>query len=75
MFAKWVPRRSSREMRVADDLTHNLLSELNPEEIHAYIAQGFVEFPPPILNWMMSPRPDQGLGKKCMEWISNNCSN
>ena len=69
LFAKWVPRRSSRETRVADDLTHNILSELTSQELQAYVDSGMVSFPPPICSWMASPRPDQGLGRKCLDWM------
>ena len=69
---KWERRRSSRETRISDNLTHNLLEELDDKEIDAYIEKGFVKFPPPILNWMASPGSDLSLGRKCLDWLEDS---
>ena len=68
LYATWTPRRSSRETRIADNLTHNLLSELSLEEIQDYVKGGMVSFPEPIRKWMAAPKPDQGLGRRCIKW-------
>ena len=67
--AEWEARRSSRGGRVADDLSHNLMEDLSEGEIAAYLSQGLLRFPQPIFVWMSSPRPDVGLGARCLRWI------
>ena len=67
--AVWEPRRSSRPTRIADNLTHNLLEELDEEEIVSYLNRGQVTFPAPLLEWMSSPQPDQRLGLQCLRWV------
>ena len=69
--ANWEPRRSSRPTRIADDLTHNLLLELNEKEVDAYIERAEVSFPQPILAWMKSPHEDLSLGNKCLKWLES----
>ena len=71
LYDKWVRRRSCRGAVVADDLTHNLLTELSEEEVEAYLDLGQVSFPDPLLQWMSTPRPDQGLGRRCLVWLRN----
>ena len=67
--ADWEPRRSSRGSRISDNLTHNLLVELDSREIDAYLQHGKVCFPLPILRWMASPQSDNKLGYKCWIWL------
>ena len=64
----WEPRRSSRGSRIADDLTHNLVKELEDEEISSFLGSK-TRFPEPILGWMACAGPDQGLGLRCLRWI------
>ena len=61
IFAVWERRRSSRVSRVADDLTHNLFTELTETEVDALLDLNQVASPPPILEWMADPGPNQGL--------------
>ena len=67
--AVWEPRRSSRQTIIADNLTHNLLDELDVEEIDQYLDKECISFPDPILRWMAEPLPDQGLGSRCLQWV------
>lgn len=69
----WVPRRSNRQSVIADDLTHNLTSNLSSEELEAYLSLAAVSFPPPVLSWMTHPVEDQNLGRKCVLWITKGC--
>ena len=69
IYTEWEPRRTSRGSRVADNLSHNLLRELTHQELEAYLENGYVNFPAPILQWMAHPEPDQSLGLKCVKWI------
>ena len=69
IHAEWTPRRSSRETRIVDNLSHNLLEELTAEEVKAYIELGCVSFPDPILQWMSEPTNDNLLGSKCLKWM------
>ena len=69
IYSEWERRRSSRPTRIADDLTHNLLSELSTVELDAYINLGQVSFPQPVLDWMATPGPDPGLGYRCLLWL------
>ena len=71
LLAKWEPRRSSRETRISDNLTHNLLDELEREEVTAYIEDRSVSFPHPVLQWMAQPGIDTDLGYKCLRWMSS----
>ena len=66
---KWERRRSSRASRIADNLTHNLLEELDDSEIDAYLEGDSVTFPLPILQWMSDPKPDYSLGARCIKWM------
>ena len=59
----WVLRRSDRQSVIADDLTHNLTSNLSSEELKAYLALATVSFPPPLLSWMAHPVENQTLGR------------
>ena len=70
MFSEWVPRRSDRQSIIADDLTHNLTSNLSREELEAYLDLSIVAFPPPILSWMNNPVEDSTLGRKCVLWLT-----
>ena len=54
LFAQWTPRTSSRETRVADNLTHNLLAELDQDEQNSYLERGLVELLKPIRAWMQN---------------------
>ena len=72
LYANWTRRRSSVETRIADDLTHNLLTELSDDEVQAYVEFGQVTFPKPILMWMANPGPDRSLGHKCLQWLVAN---
>ena len=56
LFAEWEKRRSSRCSIIADDLTHNLIGELDEEELHSYVENHLISFPEPILEWMADPR-------------------
>ena len=69
IMARWEPRRSSQATRISDDLTHNLLTELEEKEVDAYLERAQVSFPEPILGWMAKPRVDHSLGNKCLQWI------
>ena len=69
IFATWERRRSSPQTNIADDLTHNLLTDLTAKEVDSYLALGQVSFPPPILQWMARPGPDQTLGYSCLIWL------
>ena len=69
IFAVWERRRSSRASRIADDLTHNLFTELTNEEVEALLDFGQVAFPPPVLQWMARPSVDVGLGRRCLIWL------
>ena len=69
LFAEWERRRSSRGGRIADDLTHNLVAELDEEEIDTYLKTHYIQFPDPILEWMSDPRTDLSLGRRCVVWI------
>ena len=66
----WVPRRSDRQSIIADDLTHNITSNLSREELKAYLDLATVSFPPPILRWMDHPVEDPALGRKCVLWLA-----
>ena len=69
LFSEWERRRSSRQARTVDDLTHNLVAELTDAELFSYLQQSIVEFPEPLQNWMNSPRKDLTLGFECVHWI------
>ena len=69
IHAVWTPRRSSRETRIADNLSHNLLEELTREEVQAYVSLGCVSFPEPVLQWMRRPGSDDFLGSRSLEWM------
>lgn len=56
----WESRQSSRGSRIADDLTHNLVKELEDDEISMFIGSN-TRFLEPILGWMACAAPDQGL--------------
>ena len=58
LFAVWERKRSSRESRIVDDLTHNLFTELSQDEVQALLDLGQVAFPTPILQWMARPSVD-----------------
>ena len=75
MTSEWIPRRSNRQSIVADDLTHNLTSSLNMEELVSYLEIAAVSFPLPILQWMDNPVEDQTLGRKCVLWVERNHPN
>ena len=64
-----IPRCSSREAVVADDLSHCRTSRLSSAELTAFLQGGHISFPDPILKWMQSPRPDTSLGMCCLQWI------
>ena len=72
LTAKWEPRRSSRGSRISDNLTHNLLEELDAQEVKSYIQNKSVRFPPPMKDWMARPGSDNHLGPKCLSWILEN---
>lgn len=74
MSSEWVPRRSDRQSVIADDLTHNLTSNLSREELEAYLDLAIVAFPPPILSWMVNPVEDPALGRKCVLWLAAQLS-
>ena len=67
--ARWEPRRSSRQTRISDNLTHNLLEELDDAEVEAYLEKACVAFPRPILAWMGAPGVNPSLGFECLQWI------
>ena len=69
LYSVWERRRSSRPSRIADDLTHNLLTELTNEEVSSLLDFGQVSFPLPILQWMANPGTDQSLGCRCLNWV------
>ena len=69
LFMKWERRRSSRESEIADDLTHNLVGQLNDKELEAYLLSGQVSFPEPVLQWMANPRRDLDLGGRILMWL------
>ena len=68
----WVRRCSSREATIADDLSHCRTAGLTGDELSAFLQQGHVRFPDPILRWMENPRPDPSLGVSCLQWIKTN---
>ena len=68
----WVRRCSSREATIADDLSHCRTAGLTGDELSAFLQQGHVRFPAPILRWMENPRPDPSLGVSCLQWIKTN---
>ena len=70
--AEWIPRRSNRQSVIADDLTHNLTSSLNKDELDSYLELSAVAFPLPILQWMDNPVEDHTLGRKCVLWVSTH---
>ena len=69
LFTEWERRRSSRNSEIADDLTHNLVSKLNDEELVSYLRLSAFSFPSPILQWMAKPAQDSSLGYRCVEWL------
>lgn len=69
MHTTWIPRCSSREATIADDLSHCRTSRLSSEELGAFIEGGYISFPEPILQWMQNPSNDHALGVKCLQWI------
>ena len=69
---EWIPRRSNRQSVIADDLTHNLTSSLNKDELDSYLELCAVAFPLPILQWMDNPVEDHTLGRKCVLWVSTH---
>ena len=69
LFSEWEGRRSTRESRIADDLTDNLVANLDDLELSTYLSSNYIEFPEPILNWMANTSTDLTLGKRCIEWI------
>ena len=62
LFSVWERKRSSRATRIVDDLTQNLLTELEDSELTSFLDVGQVAFPAPILRWMDNPCTDLGLG-------------
>ena len=68
--SEWVPRRSDRQSVIADDLTHNITSNLSNEELEAYLTLSTVAFPPPVLSWMENPVEDPTLGRRCVLWLA-----
>ena len=73
--SEWIPRRSNRQSIIADDLTHNLTSSLNKDELDSYLAMCAVSFPLPILQWMDNPVEDHTLGRKCVLWMDTHYQN
>jgi hypothetical protein len=73
--SEWIPRRSNRQSVIADDLTHNLTSSLNKDELDSYLAMCAVSFPLPILQWMDNPVEDHTLGRKCVLWLGTHYPN
>ena len=71
-FANWERRRSSVGSRIADDLTHNIFTELSDSEVERLLDLGHVAFPPPILQWMIKPGVDLDLGYMCLQWIKES---
>ena len=69
MHTTWIPRCSSREANIADDLSHCRTSRLSSKELAAFLEGGYVSFPEPILQWMQNPSTDHALGVKCLQWI------
>ena len=69
IHTSWTPRCSSRETVVADDLSHCRTARLSAAELAAFLKEGHISFPEPILNWMENPRPDPSLGVRCLHWI------
>ena len=71
MHTTWVPRCSSRETNIADDLSHCRTAGLSSGELAAFLEGGHVSFPEPILQWMQNPSTDHSLGAKCLQWIKS----
>ena len=65
----WIPRCSSREAVIADDLSHCKTANLSKSELAAFLDKGHISFPDPILQWMQNPRTDHLLGVSCLKWI------
>ena len=55
LFAEWEKRRSSRGAQIADDLTHNLVAELDKTELESYMRGHYIEFPKPICSGWQIP--------------------
>ena len=69
IHTSWIPRCSSREAVVADDLSHCRTAHLSAAELTAFLKEGHISFPDPILSWMENPRPDPSLGVRCLHCI------
>ena len=69
IHTSWIPRCSSREALAADDLSHCKTARLSAAELTAFLKEGHISFPDPILSWMENPRPDPSLGVCCLHWI------
>ena len=69
LHTTWIPRCSSREAIIADDLSHCKTASLSKSELAAFLDRGQISFPDPILQWMQNPRTDHLLGVSCLKWI------
>ena len=69
IHCEWIPRRSSRETVIADELSHCRTACLSPMELTAFLSGGHICFPDPILSWMANPGQDSSLGLACLRWI------
>ena len=69
IYCEWIPRRSSRETVIADELSHCRTACLSPKELTAFLSGCHIRFPDPILSWMENPKQDLSLGLACLSWI------
>ena len=69
LFIDWERRHTSRESIIVDDLTHNPVHSLSDKELEAYLTQGTVTFPEPILQWMGKPGRDPMLRSRILKWL------
>ena len=60
----------TRGSRIADDLTHNMMSACSMHEIHALLEKNIQQyFPRPIRTWMTDPKVSVSLGNELLEWV------
>ena len=69
LVVEWERRRTTRGSRIADDLTHNMMSACSMHEIHAMLEKNIQYFPRPIRTWMMDPKVSVSLGNELVEWV------
>ena len=74
LSVSWVRRRSERNSRIADDLTHSDFGSTHEMDRFA-TTRLYEAFPPPISRWMRDPCYDRDLGHRVISWMASYYDN